>query len=47
MKKYNSMQAYHKDNIKYIDRYGDVHYRRKITRCVTNRFGDVVKVYAK
>lgn len=44
---YKSMYSYRKDNIKYIDRYGDCHYKRKIKRCVVNRYGDVVKVTAK
>lgn len=43
-KSYNSMYKYTKDNLKYIDRYGDAHYKRKIKRCIVNRYGDVVKV---
>lgn len=46
-KSYNSMYSYTKDNLKYIDRYGDAHYKRKIKKCVVNRYGDVVKVITK
>jgi hypothetical protein len=46
-KTYNSMGAYAKDNVKYVDRYGDAHYKRKIKKCITNRYGDVVKVITK
>ena len=46
-KTYNSLYQYRKDNLTYVDRYGDAHYKRKIDRCVTNRYGDVVKVYTK
>ena len=46
-KSYNSMYKYKKDNFKYIDRYGDAHYKRKIKKCILNRYGDVVKVVTK
>lgn len=46
-KTYKSIYSYKKDNLKYIDRYGDSHYKRKIKKCVVNRYGDVVKVIAK
>ncbi len=46
-KTYYSMGQYSKDNIKYVDRYGDAHYKRKIKKCIVNRYGDVVKVITK
>ena len=46
-RKYKSMYSYKKNNFKYIDRYGDPHYKRKIKKCVVDRYGDVVKVITK
>lgn len=46
-KTYNSKYSYTKDNFKYIDRYGDAHYKRKIKKVIVNRYGDVTKIIAK
>lgn len=46
-KTYNSKYNYTKDNLKYIDRYGDAHYKRKIKKTIVNRYGDVVKIITK
>lgn len=47
MRKYNNIYEYHKDNIIYYDRYKRPYYKRRVIKCVTNRYNDVVKVYAK
>ena len=44
---YKNLYEYEKCNIKYIDRYGDPVYKRTIDYCVTDRYGDVVKVVAR
>lgn len=44
---YKSLYSYTKHNLKYVDRYGDPHYKRQIKYTVVNRFGDVVKVVTK
>ena len=46
-KSYKNMSSYQKDNLKYIDRYGDPRYKRHIKKCIVNRYGDVVKVITK
>lgn len=46
-KSYKSMYSYTKHNLKYVDRYGDAHYKRQIGYTVVNRFGDAVKVVTK
>lgn len=46
-KTYNSKYSYTKDNLKYVDRYGDARYKRKIKKTIVNRYGDVVKIITK
>lgn len=46
-KSYKSIGEYKKHNLKYIDRYGDCHYKHEINRCVINRYGDVVRIITK